>query len=164
MEMFRATSKQMLEIWDGRFEDFVESTVQAVDSGVEECWLMRDEQNGKLMGELHILWDKPEDPDYADGKDKAYILAFRIHDEYQGKGYGTMLMNRVLNRIQERGFTKATIGADDFDPKLQPMYQKWGFTKVLKRDSFDYHYDGRLVTCTFTLLENSCLTVPDPLK
>lgn len=120
MEIFRGTSAQMLEIWDGRFEDFVDSHVSAVDSGVQECWLMRDEENGKLMGELHVLWDKPDDPDYADGKEKAYLMAFRIHEEYQGKGYGTMLMKRVLERIRERGFTKATIGADDYDPKLQP--------------------------------------------
>lgn len=157
MEIFRGTSAQVLEIWNGRFEDFVESHVSAVDSGVQECWLMRDELNGKLMGELHILWDKPEDPDYADGKDKAYLMAFRIHEEYQGKGYGTMLVNRVLDRIRERGFTKATIGADDYDPKLQPMYKKWGFTKEIKRDSFDYQYEGKTVTCTFLLLEKSPL-------
>ena len=84
-------------------------------------------------------------------------MAFRIHEEYQGKGYGTMLMNRVLDRIRERGFTKATIGADDYDPKLQPMYKKWGFTKEIKRDSFDYQYEGKTVTCTFLLLEKSPL-------
>lgn len=66
-------------------------------------------------------------------------------------------MNRVLERIRERGFTSATIGADDYDPKLQPMYKKWGFTEVVKEDSFDYIYEGKKVTCTFVLLKNSHL-------
>lgn len=157
MEIFRGTSAQMLEYWDGRFEDFVEGHVRNVDSGVQECWLMRDKRTGRVMGELHILWDKPEDHDYANGRDTAYIMAFRIDEEYQGKGFGTMLMRRVMDRIRERGFTRATIGADDYDPKLQPMYKKWGFTRFIKSDSFDYIYEGRSVTCTFKLLANDKL-------
>lgn len=157
MEIFRGNSAQMLELWNGRFEDFVTSHVAAVDSGVQECWLMRDENTGKLIGELHVLWDKPEDCDYADGKNRAYLLAFRIDAAYQGRGLGTMLMKRVLERIKERGFTQASIGADDYDAKLMPMYQKWGFTQIIKTDSFDYQYQGQKVICTFTLLLNENL-------
>lgn len=143
----------MLELWNGRFADFAEDHVSKIDSGVQEVWLMKDENTDKFMGELHILWDS-DDKDQANGIDTAYIMAFRINPEYQGQKLGTILMKRVTQRIKEKGYTKATIGADDFDPKLAVMYQKWGFNKRLKESSFDYMYNGEKVVCTYVLYQN----------
>ena len=150
------TSEEMLILWDGRFEDFVESHVSRINSGIQEVWLMDDEETGQFIGELHILWDS-EDKDQANGVDKTYFMAFRIDPKYQGKKLGTDLMKRVLERVKEKGFTKVTIGADDFDPKLDNMYQNWGFTNRIKESSFDYMYEGRKVICTYTLYENNTL-------
>ena len=152
----RGTSEEMLILWDGRFESFIEDHVSKIDRGIQEVWLMVDEEKGKFIGELHVLWDH-EDKDFANGKDTAYLLAFRIDEAYQGLKLGTSLMKRVLERIEEKGFTKATIGADDYDPKLKFMYEKWGFTKFIKECSFDYMYEGEKVTSTYELLENSML-------
>lgn len=154
--IFKGTSKQMLELWNGEFEFFVKDHVEKIDSGIQEVWLMKDNDKDKLMGELHILWDSV-DKDQANGVDTAYIQAFRINPEYQGKRLGTQLMKRVLERVKENGFTTATIGADDYDDKLAPMYQKWGFSEKIKDSSFDYIYDNIPVTCTYTLLVNKIL-------
>lgn len=156
MGIKRGTSEEMLILWNGRFTDFVESHVGRIDSGIQEVWLMDDETTGEFIGELHILWDS-EDKDQANGIDKAYLMAFRIDPNYQGKKLGTALMKRVLERVKEKGVTRVTIGADDFDPKLGKMYQKWGFTKHIKESSFDYMYEGKKVICTYTLYENDAL-------
>lgn len=149
--IFKGTSEQMLELWNGRFKDFVKSHCEDINSGVQEAWLMRDETTGKLMGELHIVWDR-EDKDEANGIDTAYIMAFRINEEYQGQHLGTKLMNRVLERVKENEFKTATIGADDSDPKLVVMYKNWGFTKEIKSSGFTYMHKGEKVHCTYQLL------------
>jgi ribosomal protein S18 acetylase RimI-like enzyme len=156
MRIKRGTSEEMLILWDGRFESFVEDHVSKIDSGIQEVWLMEDEEAGKFIGELHILWDS-EDKDQANGVDTAYILAFRIDPAYQGRKLGTQLMRRVLERIKEKSFTKATIGADDYDPKLKVMYENWGFVKQIKECSFEYMYEGEKVVSTYVLLGNDRL-------
>lgn len=150
----RTGVKEMLEIWNGRFEDFVERISARVESGEEECWLMYDEQAGKWIGELHIRWNNPDKPEEANGVDTACLEAFRMDEAYQGRHLGTQLMARCLNRIRERGFTRATIGADDDDPKLGPMYQRWGFIRRIRADSFDYMDHGRVVHDTYALYAN----------
>lgn len=156
MKIKRGTSQEMLVLWNGRFESFVDDHVSKIDSGIQEVWLMEDEEKGKLIGELHILWDS-EDKDQANGVDTAYIMAFRIDPAYQGKRLGTLLMKRVIERIKEKGFAKATIGADNYDLKLRVMYENWGFTRMVKEDSFEYMHQGEKVIDTYVLLENDKL-------
>ena len=160
MRVRRGTSAEMLALWNGRFESFVEDHVSKIDRGVQEVWLLENEEAAagepRLIGELHVLWDS-DDKDCANGKDTAYLLAFRVDAAYQGRGLGTMLMKRVLGRVRERGFTRATIGADDYDPKLRGMYERWGFTRFIKNDSFTYEYQGREITDTYALLANDRL-------
>jgi hypothetical protein len=40
-----------------------------------------------LIGELYIFWDL-EDKDEANGKERAYLSAFRIEEELRGLGLG----------------------------------------------------------------------------
>ncbi len=150
-------SQEMLELWNGRYESFVESYVKDIESGIHEVWLMKDEGRNTFIGEIHIVWDS-KDKDQANGLDTAYILSFEIEHAYQGKKLGSTLMRRALQRIKENGYTKATIGADDADgEKLCAMYKAWGFTKEVKRDSFEYIEDGQTVFCTYSLLLNDAL-------
>ena len=151
----QTTSAEMLDFWNGRYADFAERISARVDSGVEECWMIRDEEADKWIGELHVRWNKPDQPDEANGVDTAALEAFRIEPEYQGRRLGTMLMARCINRIREKGFTRATIGADDSDPKLAVMYQKWGFTNRIREDAFDFiDDDGTPVHDTYVLFAN----------
>lgn len=150
----RTGVKEMLEIWNGRFAPFVEGTSARVESGIEECWLMYDEEAKRWIGELHIRWDNPDKPEEANGVDTACLEAFRIDEAYQGRHLGTQLMRRCLDRIREKGFTRATIGADDADPKLGPMYQNWGFTHRIREDFFDFIEDGKVIHDTYVLYAN----------
>lgn len=155
MRIERTGAKEMLTYWNGRFADFAERISARVESGVEECWLLFDEDSNRWIGELHIRWDKPDQPEEANGVDTACLEAFRIDEAFQGQHLGTMLMRRCLERIRERGFTRATIGADDSDPKLGVMYQNWGFTRRVREDGFDYHDDeGNLIHDTYVLYAN----------
>lgn len=103
-----------------------------------EFWTV--EESKKLVGELYIFWNS-EDKDEANGSIRAYLCAFRIQKEYQGKGYGTLLMNTVIQRIKDKGFKEVTIGIDNDEyEKLNIMYNKFGFTKLIKKTNIDHHY------------------------
>lgn len=70
-----------------------------------------------VKGLMHLFWDS-EDKDEANGKDRAYISAFRIDEGYRGQGLGKKLMLRALDRIKERGYTEVTIGVEHDDSDL----------------------------------------------
>lgn len=114
---------------------------ERIQKGSQEFWvveLTKDQQEEDLLGEFHIVWESP-DPDEADGMTRAYICAYRIHPEYRGEGYGKSLLNAVLNRLREQGIQEATIGVKQNRPEIKEMYQKWGFTELLKVKQVDHH-------------------------
>mgnify|MGYP002542872152 CR=1 FL=1 len=135
IEIRRGTSQDMLEFWDGRYAAYAVPYAKRVESGEQEVWMARDTKNGKWVGELHLRW-KDEDAQLADGKETAYLLAFRVEPDYQGKGIGKQIMQRVLQRAVERGIYKINIGVDEEEEKNLRMYQKWGFDKKVAESSF----------------------------
>lgn len=103
--------------------------IAGIQSGKQEFWVVED--GGNILGELHVYWDK-KDKEEANGKNRAYLSALRIHPDHRGKGLGTQLMQRVLERIAKKGFSEVTIGAYHHEPQIQALYQKWGFTEFVK--------------------------------
>lgn len=70
-----------------------------IEAGTQEFWVI--EKGNDILGEFHVFWDK-EDKDEANG---------RVHPDHRRQGLGTKLMQRVIERIKERGFGEVTIGA-----------------------------------------------------
>lgn len=105
-------------------------TIRGIQKGDQEFYVV-ELDNGDLIGELHIYW-KQEDTDEADGKNRAYLSALRIHPEYRGKGLGTKLVKHCLQGITKNGFSEATIGAYEKEQRTQDLYKKWGFTEFVK--------------------------------
>lgn len=142
-----ANIDEFMKLWDysntPTYKYFLEQlTIKNV-----EFWTI--DLSGKLIGELYIFWNS-EDNDEANGIDRAYLCAFRVQKNFQGRGYGKALMNTVLERIKDKGFKEVTIGIDNDDfVKLESMYNKLGFTQHIKSTNIDYHYiknDGNPTT------------------
>ncbi len=105
-----------------------------------EFWTIENEKDSSLIGEIYIFWNS-EDKDEANGKDRAYLCAFRVEKDFRGLGLGKKLMERVLQRIAEKGFKEVTIAADNDDAeRLTAMYKSWGFNELIKFQNYDYHY------------------------
>ena len=50
-------------------------------------------------------------------------------------------MNEVLKRVYNKGYKEVTIGIDNENyESLKFMYNKWGFTHLVKMQTHDYHY------------------------
>ena len=137
MEIRKATDKEMLRLWGYENIETVPPTAlffaQNISSGNAEFWTLND--NGQIIGELYIFW-KLDDKDFADGKSRAYLCAFRIKNEYRGKGYGSLLLNQTLEYMKRKGIQIATIGVDAAEEHNIRLYRRLGFTSKIK-DCFE---------------------------
>jgi GNAT superfamily N-acetyltransferase len=114
--------------------------INEIENNNIEFWTIENEKDSSLIGELYIFWNS-EDKDEANGKDRAYLCAFRVEKDFRGLGLGKKLMERVLQRVEEKGFKEVTIAADNDDlERLTAMYKSWGFIELVKFQSYDYHY------------------------
>ncbi len=102
-------------------------------------------QEEKLLGELHVCYES-EDIMVAERDKRAYLFAFRVHKDYQGRGIGTRLLEQVMDELMEKGYREFTVGVEDDNDRARHMYQKQGFIASIarKRESYQgdsYEYD-----------------------
>ena len=137
MEIRKADGGEMLKLWGygegARPSPTARYFYENIAGGNADFWTL--DRNGALLGELYAFLDIKEDRDFADGKDTAYLCAFRIRPEYRGQGLGTRLMEAVLADLKARGFRWASIGVDD--GRNERLYRRMGFTEAVKICRFD---------------------------
>jgi ribosomal protein S18 acetylase RimI-like enzyme len=127
MILRQGTTAEMLTLWYKLYtSEFFSDNIEKNNA---EFWTIDD--NGSLIGELYIFKDL-DDKDFADGYTTAYLYDFRIAGNMQGKGFGTMLMNRVFERLRELNFKYVTIGVEPEEEANVRLYSKMGFTEKIK--------------------------------
>ena len=97
--------------------------------------------NNQLVGELHVAYEK-EDKNFAERGKRAYLFAFRVHEEYQNQGIGKYLLEKVLDTLKAEGYREFTVGVEDDNLRAKYIYHKYGFTKVIARKSESYQGDS----------------------
>lgn len=129
----------MLHLWKREHYDSMAPSptalffVQNIESGNAEFWALED--NGQIIGEIYIFW-RLDDRDFADGKSRAYLCAFRVKKGYRGKGYGTFLIKNILEYVKSKGVPIATIGVAETEEQNIRLYHRLGFTHKIK-DCFE---------------------------
>lgn len=98
-------------------------------------------RENRLIGEIHAAYVH-EDERFAVKNKRAYLFAFRIHKDFQGKGYGQFLMNKVISLLAEKGCSEFTIGLEDGNETAVHTYSKLGFTQLIGRISEEYQGDS----------------------
>ncbi len=123
----QATIEEMLAIWyKFHTSDFFAENMQKENM---EFWGI--EYHKRLIGELY-LFKELNDRDFADGSTTAYLYGFQIEPLLRGKGLGTKLMNRVLQRVRELNFNYVTLGVEaDHEANIR-LYKRMGFTEEIK--------------------------------
>ena len=86
---------------------------------------------GKVIGELYVFFEL-DDKDFANAEEKAYLCAFRIGREYQHQGLGTYLITSVMQKLQEQGIKRVTIGVDKREEDNIRLYRRLGFNEKIK--------------------------------
>jgi len=72
--------------------------------------------------------------------DEAHIATIAIHPEFQGFGYGKLLLAEALRQSIQRGAILATLEVRENNLLAQQMYTKFGFAIVGRR--FHYYKDN----------------------
>lgn len=78
------------------------------------------------------------------GGHTVYLSAFRTIDRFQGKGYFSKLFHFMIDDLQRKGFTKATLGVETDDKKNKEIYTHYGFSEYVKSDK-EYYPDGTVI-------------------
>ena len=101
-----------------------------------------------LIGELRAMYEN-EDARFALRGRRAYLYAFRIRGAYQGKGYGRLLLETVLELLEKDGYREFTIGAEDDNAVALHLYRALGFCGFVLRKEEEYQGERYV----FSLLE-----------
>lgn len=82
------------------------------------------------------------------GKHTVYLSAFRTISRFQGKGYFSKLFHFMINDLQHKGFTKATLGVEPSEEKNKEIYAHYGFTKYIKSGK-EHYPDGTTINVEY---------------
>ena len=133
MEIRKATVEEMLTLWGHQDFESAPPTARFFSANLlsenAEFWTI--EHDGKLISELYVF-KSLDDKDYADGKTRAYLCAFRVSPEYRGQGLGSRLMQSVFYHLKDCGFSSVTIGVDETEEANIRLYRRLGFTTKIK--------------------------------
>lgn len=127
MHIRQGTVEEMLSLWYKKHTS--EFMADKIRNNKAEFWTI--ELDHRLVGELYAFFEL-DDKDFADGKTTAYVCAFRVIDELRGKGLGTKLMLKVLERLSDLGYLYAAIGVEPKEIANIRLYNRLGFTEKVK--------------------------------
>ena len=134
----KATCEEMLTLWG--YEDVEKASPTAmffyhnISSGNAVFWAL--DNGGVLVGELYVFLDL-QDKDFADGKNTAYLCAFRVKEDYRRQGFGSSLIERAVEELRKSGFNSATIGVASDEPQNIQLYHRLGFNVKIKDCFYD---------------------------
>ncbi|MBO7708875.1 MAG: GNAT family N-acetyltransferase [Lachnospiraceae bacterium] len=83
------------------------------------------EAGGKIVG---AVWTRIMN-DYGHVDDDTPSFAISLYKEYRGQGIGTRLMQRMLERLKQQGYKRASLAVQKANYAVK-MYEKAGFRTV----------------------------------
>lgn len=119
-------------------EMILENTRDIADGKIEIFGLFYGD---RLIGEIHAAYVH-NDERFAVKNKRVYLFAFRIHKDFQGKGYGQLLIGNVISALSEKNYCEFTIGVEDDNEAAIHIYSKLGFTQLIGRMSEEYQGDS----------------------
>ena len=139
----RITVKELpilTELFDyNSISEMIEENTRLIEKGTDDIFILLHGE--RLLGELHVRYESIDPLEAVRGQ-RAYLYAFRIHEEHQGKGLGKFLMKTVMDKLSEDGYSEFTIGVEDDNTRAIHIYKSFGFNEVIARKYEEYQGDG----------------------
>lgn len=120
-------------------DDMIAENTRDIENGVIDIFALFDGK--KIIGEVRAKYVS-DDERFAEKGKRAYLYAFRIHENYQGKGLGSYLLENVLTMLKENGYSEFTVGVEDDNARARYMYEKNGFKEPIARIKESYQGDS----------------------
>lgn len=94
------------------------------------------ELGSQIIGAVWVrIWNGKE-KDSGSIDDVTPEFAISLFSEHRGKGYGTMMMDRMLKLLKYEGYSQASLSVDKENYAIK-MYKKLGF-KVIHENEHDF--------------------------
>ena len=116
-------------------EEMIQSNSQKIKNGEIDIFSLFSDN--RLIGELRVMYSNPDERFAQKGK-RAYLYAFRIHENHQGKGLGKHLLKYVVDSLSQYGYTEFTVGVEDDNERAKHIYNSFGFNKIIARIQEEY--------------------------
>ncbi len=115
-------------IWNMKTQPLTDKWFAEIKSGNRLVFIYKI--NGKFIGEGALVLDE-NDPDYTIPNRRVYVSRMIVKKEYRGRGIGSEILEFLVRKAKEMGFSEMTIGVDKDNVNALHLYRKYGFTEVL---------------------------------
>lgn len=106
----------------------VSTTRERIAEG--ECWVIEDDE-GRLIGTAMLSFPFPTyDNEYFTIDGHAYLNQFAVDPEYQNRGLGQMLLDKIEERAREEGAPDIGLDTAEGAKHLIQYYTKRGYKIV----------------------------------
>ncbi|MBR5233568.1 MAG: GNAT family N-acetyltransferase [Clostridia bacterium] len=122
-------------IWNMESQPLAEKWRQEIVS--EDRLVFVYKINGEFIGEGALVLDAG-DADYTIPDKRVYVSRIIVKKEYRNRGIGSEILEYLIKKAKEMGFSEMTIGVDKDNINALHLYRKFGFTEVLF-DGADEH-------------------------
>ncbi len=115
-------------IWNMKAQPLAEKWHQEIAEGKRLVFVYKI--NGDFIGEGALVFDTG-DPDYTIKDKRVYVSRMIVKKEYRNRGIGSEILEFLIRKATEMGFSEMTIGVDKDNTNALYLYRKYGFTEVL---------------------------------
>ena len=116
-------------IWDMQKQsDLAERFLREMREGIRTAYVYKID--GEYIGEVSIVTDTG-DEDYTIPGRRLYLSRLIVKDGYRRQGIGRKLVEHVIRKAEDAGYTEISVGVDaDNFPALK-LYVHIGFDKIV---------------------------------
>ncbi len=115
-------------IWNMKTQPFTEKWREEIGAGNRLVFIYKIK--GEFIGEGALVLDAG-DPDYTIPERRVYVSRMIVKKEYRNRGIGSEILEFLIRKAKEMGFSEMTIGVDKDNENALHLYRKYGFTEVL---------------------------------
>ncbi len=115
-------------IWNMKAQPLAEKWKEEIESGNRFVFVYKI--NGEFIGEGALVLET-SDPDYTIPNQRIYVSRMIVKKEYRGRGIGSEILEFLIRKAKEKGYSEMTIGVDKDNVNALHLYRKYGFTEVL---------------------------------
>lgn len=115
-------------IWNMKAQPLTEKWREEIATGNRLVFIYKI--NGEFVGEGALVIDTG-DPDYTLPDKRVYVSRMIVKKEYRNRGIGSEILEFLIRKAKEMGFSEMTIGVDKDNENALRLYRKYGFTEVL---------------------------------
>lgn len=115
-------------IWNMKSQPLADKWLDEIKSGNRLVFVYKI--NGEFIGEGALVFDTG-DSDYTVPDRRVYVSRMIVKKEYRNRGIGSEILEFLITKSREIGFSEMSIGVDKDKINALHLYNKYGFTEVL---------------------------------